>query len=218
MSRARSFFVPLALILALPAAAFRDSKPKEAPQPEAKAEPKKEEPKEEEPKAEAPAKKDALELPWAREKVAAHMTPGTELVYKLTGSDAKGGKVDDDYKCTVKSNDTKAIGTVCNTVKKPSKDKGANLVATRDVSGFSPFFAVERPESTLVRTESVTVPAGTFDTVVVELKDFFGAHYTIWMIVDKPGIYAKVEEHARAGDDKDKTHKVYELASVTMGS
>lgn len=217
MVRARPpLFVIVSLALAVGCGG--DAKPKAEPKKdEAKAEaPKKEEPKEE-PKAEEP-KKDVLALPWVREKVAGFMTPGTELVYKLSGSDAKGGKVDDDYKCTVKSNDTKAIGTVCNTVKKPSKDKGANMVATRDASTFSPFFAVERPEHTLVRTESVTVPAGTFDTVVVELKDFFGAHFTVWMIVDKPGIYAKVEEHARAGDDKDKTHKVYELASMTMGS
>lgn len=193
----------------------------EAKKEPAKAEPKKEEVAKEAPKKEeeaAPKKSDKLELPWVRERVAGAMKTGTTLTYKLSGTDAKGGAVDDDYLCQVKKSDPTSVGTVCNTVNKPSKDKGANMVATRDWSGFSPFFAVERPEHTLVRREEITVPAGTFDAVVVELKDFFGASYTVWMIADKPGVYAKVEEHARAGDDADKTAKVYELKELVEGT
>jgi hypothetical protein len=214
MSSLRLSRLPIVALCAL-FACDGDSKPKAAePAPvEAKKAP---EPKKEEVKEEAP-KEAALALPWMREKVAETMTPGTELVYKLSGVDAKGKKVEDDYRCQVKSNDTRSIGTVCNTVNKPSKDKGATMVATRDVSAFSPFFAVERPEHTLLRRESVTVPAGTFETVVADLKDFFGADYTIWMIADKPGIYAKVHEKPRAGDDADKTDKTFELATITMG-
>jgi hypothetical protein len=62
-----------------------------------------------------------------------------------------------------------------------------------------------------VKLESVQVPAGTFDTVVVELRDFFGAHQTVWLIKDKPGIYAKVVDHGNQQDEADKTEMTYEL-------
>ncbi|HFE43981.1 MAG TPA: hypothetical protein ENJ18_00615 [Nannocystis exedens] len=153
-----------------------------------------------------------LDFPWLREKVAGEMKAGTVLTYALTGTDAKGKEIADDYRCEVKTADGKSVGTVCNTVNQPSEDKGASMVATRDWTKYSPFFAVEKPKATLVEVAEITVPAGSFKTVVVELKDFFGANYKVWMIADKPGIYAKVEEGARGPDDR--TAKVYELTSI----
>ena len=37
------------------------------------------------------------------------------------------------------------------------------------------------------------------------------------MIVDQPGIYAKVVDAGNAGDDADKTEITYELVSVQRG-
>ncbi|MCA9635227.1 MAG: hypothetical protein KC420_04250 [Myxococcales bacterium] len=210
-------WIALTLIAGLCLPACGDGKKAEEPKKEEEA--KAEEAKKEEAKPEEEKPKEVkLELPWVRERVAGAMKSGTVLTYKLSGSDAKGKPVDDDYRCEVKRSDDKTVGTVCNTVKNPSKDKGANEVATRDWSRFSPFFAVEKPEHTLVKVEDVTVPAGDFKCVVVELKDFFGANFTVWMIADKPGIYAKVEENGRIGDDEDKTKKVFELASIEEGT
>ena len=67
----------------------------------------------------------------------------------------------------------------------------------------SPFFHVDQSETTLTKKESVQVPAGTFDCVVADLKDFFGKQLTVWMVVDKPGVYAKVvETYPNAEDNK----------------
>jgi hypothetical protein len=155
-----------------------------------------------------------LELPWRQEQISDAMRSGTTLIYKQTGKDAAGKAVEDDYRCEIKRASKTEVGTVCNGVNHPSKDKGANEVATAEWNSFSPFFGVSRPESKLVERAELTVPAGTFDTVQVELSDFFGASYTVWMIADKPGIYAKVHKHANTVADDDQTDMVFELAEI----
>jgi hypothetical protein len=164
-------------------------------------------------KADKPAEK-KLELPWMREALHDAMPLGTVVMFKQTGKDAQGKDVEDDYRCEIKYSSATEVGTVCNGVNHPSKDKGANEVAKAEWTDFSPIFGVSRPEHTLVERADITVPAGTFDTVKVELKDFFGANYTVWMIADKPGLYAKVEKHPNSGVEGDKTEMVFELATL----
>ena len=155
-----------------------------------------------------------LEHPWRADQMRGTLKGGTKLTYKQTGKDAAGKDVEDDYACTVKTSTEREVGTVCNGVNHPSKDKGANEVATLEWSEYSPFFAVSKPTAKLVERADLTVPAGTFDTVQVELTDFFGASYTVWMIADKPGVYAKVHKHANTNTEEDKTDLVFELAAI----
>jgi hypothetical protein len=164
--------------------------------------------------AEPVVKEKKLEHPWAVDALADVLKPGVKLVYKQTGKDAAGKDVEDDYACLVKTANQREVGTVCNGVNHPSKDKGANEVATVDWSEYSPFFAVSQPKAELVERADLTVPAGTFDTVQVKAQDFFGNSYTFWMIADKPGIYAKVHKHANVNTEDDKTDMVFELAAI----
>ena len=168
------------------------------------------------PKVEAPPppKEKKLELPWRRDQVSESLEAGLTLIYKQTGKDADGKKVEDDYQCQIKRATATEVGTVCNGINHPSKDKGANEIATAEWTGFSPFFAVSKPETKLVERADLTVPAGTFDTVQVEIAGFFGNSYTVWMIADKPGIYAKVHKHANSNTEADKTDMVFELAKL----
>ena len=159
-------------------------------------------------------KEKKLEHPWAVDALADILKPGVKLTYKQKGKDAEGKDVEDDYACLVKTASQRDVGTVCNGVNHPSKDKGANEVATVDWSEYSPFFAVSQPKAELVERADLTVPAGTFDTVQVEVEDFFGNSYTFWMIADKPGIYAKVHKHANINTEGDKTDMVFELAAI----
>ncbi|KIG12870.1 hypothetical protein DB30_00937 [Enhygromyxa salina] len=174
-------------------------------------------------KAEKPADKPAdkpvakpkkLEQPWKPSDVIGAMKVGTTLVYKQTGKDIKGKDVDDDFKCEVKTASDTEVGTVCNGVNHPSEDKGATMVATAEWTEFSPFFSVSRPEVKLIERADLTVPAGTFDTVQAELAGFFGNNYTVWMIADKPGVYAKVLKHPNSGTEGDQTELVFELSSL----
>ena len=160
-----------------------------------------------------PAEK-KLEWTWKASDVTGAMKMGTTLTYKQTGKDAKGKAVEDDYRCVIKSASGSDVGTVCNGVNHPSEDKGANEVATAEWSAYSPFFSVSQPKVELMERADLTVPAGTFDTVKADLQGFFGNHYTVWMIADKPGIYAKVQKHPNAGTEDDQTDMVFELAAM----
>jgi hypothetical protein len=166
-------------------------------------------------KAEPPADKPKkLENPWERSAVKETMKMGTTLVYKQTGKDAAGKDVEDDYQCQIKSSSADGAGVLCNGINHPSKDKGANEVATTPWTDFSPFFAVEQPQTKLISRADLTVPAGTFDTIEIEVKGFFGDDYTFWLIADKPGIYAKVIKRANSTTEGDQTNLTFELATM----
>lgn len=164
-----------------------------------------------EPPADKPKK---LENPWERSGVSETMKLGTTLVYKQTGKDAAGKDVEDDYQCTIKSSSADGAGVLCNGINHPSKDKGANEVATTPWTELSPFFAVEQPQTKLIGRADLTVPAGTFDTIEIEVKGFFGDDYTFWLIADKPGVYAKVIKRANSTTEGDQTNLTFELASM----
>jgi hypothetical protein len=163
------------------------------------------------PEADKPKK---LENPWERSAVSETMKLGTTLVYKQTGKDAAGKDVVDDYQCTIKSSSADGAGVLCNGINHPSKDKGANEVATTPWTEFSPFWAVEQPQTKLIGRADLTVPAGTFDTVEIEVKGFFGDDYTFWLIADKPGVYAKVIKRANSTTEGDQTNLTFELSTM----
>jgi hypothetical protein len=166
-------------------------------------------------KAEPPADKPKkLENPWEPSGVKESMKMGTTLIYKQTGKDAAGKDVEDDFQCQVKSSSADGAGVLCNGINHPSKDKGANEVATTPWTELSPFFAVEQAETKLIARADLTVPAGTFDTIEIEVKGFFGDDYTFWLIADKPGIYAKVIKRANTTTEGDQTNLTFELAKI----
>lgn len=157
-------------------------------------------------------KSDALEIPWKIDGLK-EMAMGTVATYAVSGTDAKGKEVTDQFIATFKGgDDTSARVNEYRLSKKD--DPVSGQVKTLDWSQLSPLFSVERPESTVLRKESVEVPAGSFATTVVEIKGFFGAHQTVWMVDDKPGIYAKVEVHPNANEEGDQTAMVYQLEKL----
>lgn len=155
----------------------------------------------------------ALELPWTSDSIKEALEMGTAVEYAVAGTDAKGKAVQDTYYGTIKANNASDVG-VNKFHARMAKDPVAKQVATLPWGSFSPFFPMEKPEHELVKLEQVKVPAGTFDTVMIELRDFFGAHQTVWLIKDKPGVYAKVVDHGNANEESDKTEIVYELVKI----
>ncbi len=155
----------------------------------------------------------ALELPWTSDTTKQALEMGTTVEYAVSGTDAKGKAVQDTYYGTIKINNASDVG-VNKYLGKMIKDPVSKQVATVPWGSFSPFFPMEKPEHELVKLETVEVPAGKFDTVVVELKDVFGAHQTVWLIKDKPGIYAKVVEHGNANMGDTKTEITYALTKL----
>lgn len=188
----------------------------EAKKPDAK---KAEAKKADEKKAEAkkPAKKEIKdgELPWSFDDVRNGLEIGTAAVYDRNGTDKKGKKVGGQFRWVLKKNADDGAGVVGVPVEGKAAP-GSDQLATVPWSRMSPFFAVERAESKVTGREKIKVPAGEFDCIKAEVKGFFGAEQHVWMIVDKPGVYARVVDKGNAQEEKDKTELTYELASVEV--
>lgn len=161
-------------------------------------------------------KEDPLALPWTFDEVKAGLPMDTKVDYKLTGVDAKGKPVDDAWTGTIKAPGENDVGLTSTRISLQDKPQ-ASQVAKIEWSRVSPFFFVERSEPKVTGREKVTVPAGEFDTVVADLEGFFGQHLTVWMIADKPGIYAKVVDHGNKNEEDDQTELVYELTGLQIG-
>ncbi len=161
----------------------------------------------------APKDPNAVEMPWTADTMKSGLTMGMTLDYAVTGTGPKGKPFEDTLHGIVKAVNPGDVG-VTSYLESQSKEPIATQVATHPWSRFSPFFAVETAEHKLLRKESVDTPAGKFDCIVVELEGFFGAHHTVWMIVDKPGVYAQVVDHGNAKDEADQTELTYVLTTI----
>ena len=211
----------VALVAVLALGACDDKKPsmaeamkkadEEAAKQKAEAEEKKKAVKTEPTLADDPTK---VEHPWNVDKVRSALQMGTVVLYKVSGTDAKGKAVTDQYRGEVKGtneNDVAIIQTLMSAADKPQAKQALSLPWDK----VSPFFNVERATVELAGRETVEVPAGSFDSIKAELNGFFGAHITVWMPIEKPGVYAKVIDHGNANEEGDQTEMVYELESVT---
>jgi hypothetical protein len=164
------------------------------------------------------AKEGVLEHPWTFDAVRASLPVGTAVAYEMSGTNAKGKPVKDRMLGEVKGASDDAVKIVQHK-ESQQNDKAVTQPQGSSWDKLSPFFRVEQSETKLLRRESVEVPAGTFDCVVAEVTGFFGNRLTVWMIVDKPGLYAQVVEHANTGaptegKDADQTEITYALASI----
>lgn len=155
-----------------------------------------------------------VELPWTFEKVRDAMEAGTVLAYARSGTNVKGKKIDDEFRWVVRRASADEVGT-SGTITGGGEGQPSGEVALAQWTQFSPFFTVEKPTHELKGREKVTVPAGEFDVIVADIKGVFGNRKTVYMVVDKPGVYAKVVEHPNEGAGKDKTNLTWELKEIT---
>lgn len=161
------------------------------------------------------AKADEVANPWKFEQMKDSLKVGLVLDYAMSGTDAKGKPVQDELHGEVTGHEEMDVKIL------EYKKSAAGNPAVTQPQGHpwvevSPFFWVEQREVEYQRRESVTVPAGTFETVVAHITGFFGNDLTVWMIVDKPGVYAKVVEHpnSKSAEEGDQTEITYELAKI----
>jgi hypothetical protein len=165
----------------------------------------------------APPKVDPMAPPWTSDSVMAALKAGTKVVYARSGTDAKGKKASGQLTYLVRGAQMDGAATSYTIEPDPGTNKASSQIANTSWSNLSPFFGMEKTETKVLGRESVTVPAGTFETSKAELTDFFGNKKTVWMIVDQPGISAKVVDAGNEGDAADKTEITYELVSVQLG-
>ncbi len=179
------------------------------------------------PKKEAPAKAagkpkekpapDPNAAPWTVDAIRTAMTVGTKVSWSRSGTDAKGKKVGGTLTYAIAKAGDDGVTTTYTIDPDPGTNAASSQLATAPWSTLGPFFAMEKPTVTVEGRESVTVPAGTFECSRARMQDFFGNQKTVWMIIDKPGVLAKIEDAGNAGDDADKTAIVYELVALPAG-
>nr|MDA3866767.1 hypothetical protein [Salinivirgaceae bacterium] len=61
-----------------------------------------------------------------------------------------------------------------------------------EFDGYNLLYPEEDNSFRVVGSEKITTPAGTFDCIVLEVLIDSEARKKLWMIKDKPGIYAKI--------------------------
>lgn len=161
------------------------------------------------------AKKGVLEHPWTFDGLKVGLPIGTILEYEIAGTDAKGKPVKDRLHAEVAGQDDNDVKIL--EYKQSQKDIPAVMQPQgHPWTKLSPFFWVEKVEVKLLRRESVQVPAGSFECMVADLSGFFGNHLTVWMVIDKPGVYAKVVEHpnTKNAEQDDPTEITYTLVEL----
>lgn len=75
----------------------------------------------------------------------------------------------------------------------------------------SPLFPLKDLDFRIAGREQITTPAGTFDCTVLEAVNYSGVSIKLWLIDNKPGIYAKIIEDDTTGDDH---YIIYELLEI----
>jgi hypothetical protein len=161
-----------------------------------------------------PKKVEPTDPPWTIDAIRGALQPGMKAVYQRSGNDAKGKKVAGKLTYALSNTSDDGATTSYTVDPDPGTNKASSQPANTPWSTLSPFFAMEKPTVTITGREEVTVPAGKFTASKADLSDFFGNKKTVWMIVDKPGIYAKVQESPNAGGGDDKTSITYELLEL----
>ncbi len=135
-----------------------------------------------------------LQLPWTEKAVTEAIAVGDKVVYAMSGTGEYWAEQKCDFYFEVKKIEGKNINYItyhmCADDKKPVSTGDHELFFPKD--GTSPYFSYMRPKIKIINTEKITVPAGSFDCTVVELKNMFGEKQILWMIDKLPGIYAKV--------------------------
>lgn len=149
------------------------------------------------------------EIPWTQADLQEGFEVGTTIVYDRSGTAREGRPAGGTHTFRVDGTSPQIVEIYSLWEDGGERGYGTDSRAWPDAVFL---FSQGDARTSVVGTESVETPLGTFDTVVVEVShDFFGTRQTYWMIADRPGVYAKVVDH---GKEDSGTHLVYTLAEA----
>lgn len=151
-------------------------------------------------------------IPWSLDGLKKTYGVGTRLSYSRSGTDDDGQPVGGTH--TFEVTDARDLVVSIDSVWKDGGKKG---------TGFNQYewekavFLESHPGSSSTEfsvkgSETVEVPAGSFETVVVEVSNsFFRTRDTYWLIVDQPGVYAKWVDHGKQDEPADIVMELVEI-------
>ncbi len=131
-----------------------------------------------------------VEIPWTGENMMSALKKGDISKYSFSGVDKKGRSTEGTLAIHITEIHEQVFGFEMH--KKTDKSSAMNRKSTDwdDIYMDTVF----DPVATVVGAETVTTPAGTFETVVVNAdveRSGTIRRQTYWMIIDQPGVYAK---------------------------
>jgi hypothetical protein len=141
-------------------------------------------------------------LPWTVEGVKQAYAVGTKLSYGRSGTGSGGQEVGGTHSFLV-TGASDLVVEIDDVWEDGPESNGGTSVLEWDRAVFLESFPGS-PDTRfeVLGEERVETPAGTFDTVVVEVTNgFFGTRDTYWLIEDQPGVYAKWVDHGKTGDE-----------------
>ncbi len=160
---------------------------------------------------------DGAKLPWTIDQIYVGLKKVKEMVYHVDHYVPKRGKTDswiNSYK--VKYHSDKELGIrEYSYFQKDYVDMDDRIFPLDDeTTGQMVFFPQEEPEYfRFVGTEDVKTDIGSFKCTVIEGIGDFDLKLKYWMIIDKPGVFAKIIKSKEEGNPFDYTN-VYTLKEI----
>ena len=139
-----------------------------------------------------------LKIPWTLENVKSKLKEGMVFTFERKGSDENGKTLSGTETWEYKRVNEKGIFMIKNQKGPGGKEESPTSVSL-DWKNSTPFFSGANTKKVL-RQERINVPAGSFNTVVIEVSDVFGRKRTYWAIPELPGVYAKIHDQAKGQD------------------
>lgn len=143
------------------------------------------------------AQEDSAAIPWTVEGLRETFVPGTRITYSREGTNSKGEEIVGGNLTLDVTEATEQIVGFTRVAHDPGLGTGTGYPNLKWEDAMF-LISFSGGEATVVGEEQVETPAGTFDTVVVEVThDFFDTKHVYYMIADQPGVYAKFIDYGK---------------------
>lgn len=153
-------------------------------------------------------------LPWTLDGIKEIYQEGATLIYARSGIDKDGATVSGTHTFEVKEITPQVINIDSIFDDGMRKGTGSNTYDWDRAVFLESFPGSDSTEFSVTGNETVTVPAGMFETTVVEVTNsFFKTRETYWLIDDQPGVYAKWVDY---GKQDSPANVVMELIEVRL--
>lgn len=142
-------------------------------------------------------------LPWTLEDLQQAFRPGVKITYSRSGTNDEGEEVGGTSVFEVVEATEQQVHIAASWEDPLNQEWGSGPIET-DWESAMFLESLSGAEIEVVGSERVEIPAGVFDTVVVELThDFFGTTDRYWLVPDQPGVYARVVDYGKEEDDQE---------------
>ncbi|MBT3222411.1 MAG: hypothetical protein HN348_25340, partial [Proteobacteria bacterium] len=134
-----------------------------------------------------------ISLPWTIREVRDKMKNGTNWLYKLSGTTANREPVEG-----TRRHEVLDINDAFMVVRQVTMDAEGKESDTADKARGWETLEFQKADMTweVLRTQKLELEGGTFDCVVVHSRNkHTGNESSWWLVVDRPGIYARIIDH-----------------------